>query len=82
MRIWPTVAREIDEKHTAENMTEELRIVLREWGLENMAYRCTTENAANIMNAVVDHLELVHLPCVGHTLQLSTDWDLQIPSIA
>ena len=33
--------REVDERHTAKNMTEELGMVLREWGLENMAYGCT-----------------------------------------
>jgi len=31
----------------------------------------TTDNAANITNAVVDELELPHFGCVGHILQLS-----------
>ena len=31
----------------------------------------TTDNAANITNAVVNELELPHFGCVGHILQLS-----------
>ena len=31
---------------------------------------------------MVDHLQLVQLPCIGHTLQLSVEWGLQATSIA
>ena len=30
-----------------------------------------TDNCQNIVNAVTDHLQVLHLPCFGHTLQLS-----------
>lgn len=52
---------EVDERLTAE----------KEWGLQCKAYGCTTDNASNITNAVVNHFQLVYLPCIGHTLQLS-----------
>lgn len=31
----------------------------------------TTDNGSNIINTVVDHLKLIHMPCINHTLQLS-----------
>ena len=75
--------REVDERHTAENLGVELQAALKEWGgLEYKAYGCTTDNVSNTTNAVVDHLQLVQLPCIGHTLQLSVEWGLQATSIA
>ena len=73
---------EVEETHTAKNLAEELQAVLKEWGLESKAFGCTTDNASNITNAIEDHMSLVHLPCIGHTLQLSIDQGLQVPSIA
>ena len=65
--------REVEERHTAENLAVELQAVLKEWGLECKAYGCTTDNASNITNAIENHMSLVHLPCIGHTLQLSIE---------
>ena len=31
----------------------------------------TTDNIANITNAVINELKLLHFSCVGHVLQLS-----------
>ena len=57
-------------------------MVIEEWGLQNTTFGCTTDNAANIRNAVVDHLDIVHLQCIGHTLQLGIERGLQVSSIA
>ena len=64
---------EVEERHTTENLAEELQAVLKEWGLESKDLSCTTDNASNITNTIEDHMSLVHLPCIGHTLQLSID---------
>ena len=74
--------REMEERHTAKNLAVELQAVLKEWGLECKAYGCTTDNASNITNAIQNHMSLVHLPCIGHTLQLSIERGLQVSSIA
>ena len=74
--------REVDERHTGENLGEELKMVNEEWRLQNTTFGCTTDNTANIRNAVVDHLDIVHLPCIGHTLQLGIERGLQVSSIA
>jgi len=61
--------REVDESHNAENLAKELSAVIKEWRLDDKVkvYGCTTDNAGNITNAVVNHLNLVHLSCIRHT---------------
>jgi len=62
--------RKVDESHNAENLAKELSATIKEYGLDDKVrvYGCTTNNTGNITNAIVDHLHLVHLSCVGHTL--------------
>ena len=33
------------------------------------------------MNAIVEHLNLVHIPCIGHTLQLFIKRTLDLPAV-
>ena len=75
---------EDDESHNAVNLDKELSAAIEEWGLDGKVkvYGCTTDNAGNITNAVVDHLHLVHLSCVGHTLQLRVEKGLKVPQVA
>jgi len=47
-----------------------MEVVLTEWGVRDKIYGATTDNAQNIRNAIVDFMELYHLGCIGHTLQL------------
>ena len=35
-----------------------------------------------LTNAIENHISLVHLPYISHTLQLSIKWGLQVPFIA
>jgi len=41
----------------------------------------TTDHAKNIKNATVDVMELQHLVCVGHTLQLSVGKALHLAPV-
>ena len=76
--------REVDESHNAENLAKELSSGIKEWGLDDKVkvYGCTTDNAGYITNAIVDHLHLVHLSCVGHTLQLGIEKGLEVHQVA
>ena len=62
---------EISIAHTAENLADEVSKILADWNLLEKLYGATTDNARNVRNAVVDIMQVVHLGCVGHTLQLS-----------
>ena len=56
---------------TAENLGDEVSKILADWNLSEKLYGAITDNARNVRNAVVDIMQVVHLGCVGHTLQLS-----------
>ena len=73
--------RKVDESHDAKNLAKELSVAIKEWGLDGKVrvYGCTTDNAGNIPNAIVDHLHLVHL---GHTLQLRVEKGLKVLQVA
>lgn len=62
---------EITESHTAVNLADDLRSSLEQWETLDRVVMITTDNAANITNAVVNELKLPHFGCVGHVLQLS-----------
>ena len=76
--------RKVDESHNAENLDKELSAAIKEWGLHGKVrvYGCTTDNAGNIINVIVDHLQFVHLSCVGHTLLLGVEKDLKVLQVA
>ena len=57
------------ERHTAENLRDELLRVIREWKLEGKIVAVCTDNAANI-TAAVKIVKWRHLPCFAHTLSL------------
>ena len=62
---------EITESHTPVNLADDLRNSLEQWETLEQVMMITTDNAANITNAVVNELKLPHFGCVGHVLQLS-----------
>ena len=49
--------------------------------VDNKVYGATTDNDKNIVNVCVDHLKLVHMPCIGHTLKLAVKKALEITSV-
>ena len=74
--------REISVAHTAENLANEIEVVLDQWGIRDRIYGATTDNAQNIRNAIVDVMELYHLGCIGHTLQLSVNKSFKLTPVA
>ena len=53
-------------------MAEVLKQAIDDGKLTGKVYM-DTDNCKNIVNAVVEHLEVFHLPCIGHTLQLAVE---------
>ena len=64
---------EVFVAHNAENLAYEIEEVLNKWDIKDIIYGATTDNAQNIRNAIVDIMELHHMGCIGHTLQLSVN---------
>jgi len=57
------------ERHTADNLYDELKRVACDWQLADKVVSITTDNAANI-TAAVRMTGWKHLPCFAHTLNL------------
>ena len=74
-------AREISVDHSAVSLAKVLQEIFEEWKIDHKVYGATTDNDKNIVNACVDHLKLVHMPCIGHTLQLAVKSALEITSV-
>jgi hypothetical protein len=58
------------EKHSAENISDNLQLAMLEWEITDRVKVIVTDNARNIVNAVKDIHEVKHVPCMAHTLQL------------
>ena len=65
-----------DEKHTANNLAEELHRVLQEWEIDRKIVGVVTDNAPNIV-AAVRLTGWKHIPCFAHTLNLIVQQGLQ-----
>ena len=73
---------EVASSHTALNLADELRNSMEEWEITDKVVMVTTDNGQNIRNAITEELELSHLGCIGHTLQLSIGKALQIATVS
>ncbi|XP_052217955.1 E3 SUMO-protein ligase ZBED1-like [Dreissena polymorpha] len=75
--------REISVSHTAENLSEVLNCAIKGWGLikDGLKPNITTNNAANIVNAVCKSI-LVHVRCMAHTLNLATQKGMKVEGIS
>lgn len=60
---------EFSDRHTAENLADELLRVAKDWKIENKVVCCVTDNASNIVKAI-KLLKWTHFPCLAHTLNL------------
>ncbi|KAL7380893.1 hypothetical protein ABVT39_025664 [Epinephelus coioides] len=60
---------EMSERHTADNLSEQLLRVAREWGIEDKVAACVSDNAANVVKAI-QNTGWPHLFCFAHTLNL------------
>ena len=73
---------EFSDSHTAENIVGELNDTLAEWNLASQGIiAAITDNAANV-TAAIEKLEVLHLPCFSHTLQLAVEQALKLPEIS
>ena len=67
--------------HNAENIAEELDQEMKEWSIRSKVVAATTDNGQNVINAM-EKLELLKLPCVGHTLQLAVKHAFDVPAVS
>ncbi|XP_047532135.1 E3 SUMO-protein ligase ZBED1-like [Vanessa atalanta] len=56
--------------HTAVNIAAELRLILDDYNLAHKVNFAVSDNAANVTNAVKDHLGWKHYGCYAHSLNL------------
>ena len=64
---------EINERHTAANMTVRLQQAIQQWNIDGKVSAIVTDNARNAINAMrnIDtHVTNVEVTCAAHTLQL------------
>nr|XP_055051518.1 E3 SUMO-protein ligase ZBED1 [Misgurnus anguillicaudatus] len=67
----------IPENHTADVLSEALKEVLLDWGIEETKISCiTTDNGANIV-AAIRGLKWPWLNCFGHNLNVAVNYSLQ-----
>ncbi|XP_049806780.1 E3 SUMO-protein ligase ZBED1-like [Schistocerca nitens] len=64
------------DEHTAENISNELQNVTSTWGITNKIVACTTDNALNMVKAVM-MCKWWHVPCFEHTLNLIVQASLE-----
>ena len=56
--------------HDAESLATVIQEGFDRWQIGERVLFATTDNGGNIKNSCVDHLEILHIPCIRHTLQL------------
>ena len=61
---------EVPMEHTAENIGRVVTGILLEYDISEKVIAATTDNGTNVIKAV-DQLNFLHMPCVGHTLNLA-----------
>ena len=61
---------EVPMEHTAENIGKVMTDVLFEYDISEKIIAATTDNGTNVIKAV-NQLNFLHMPCVGHTLNLA-----------
>ncbi|XP_072400381.1 E3 SUMO-protein ligase ZBED1-like [Diabrotica undecimpunctata] len=62
--------RELPGLHTGENISLMLGDIFKHWKIENKIIAVVSDNGSNIKSAVSNYLQIFHLPCVAHTLNL------------
>lgn len=73
---------EFSDRHTAENIVEEINDVLAKWNLlAHGIVAATTDNGANI-TAAIEILKVPHLSCFSHTLELAVEQALKLPEVS
>ena len=73
--------KEVIERHTSENVAEDINVLVHKWGLTHTIDCITTDNARNIV-AAMRLVQWKRHPCFTHTLQLGVKAGLTIPAVA
>jgi uncharacterized protein YbcI len=75
--------RSMNDRHTAENLTQELEAAIGEWGLDSAReLTVTTDNAKNIVKAIKNSPSVaMHIPCFAHTVNLMTQSGIGIECV-
>lgn len=60
---------EFTERHTADNLADNLLRIAREWNITDKIVACVSDNAHNITLAI-HKTSWKHLPCFAHTINL------------
>ncbi|CAG9571748.1 unnamed protein product [Danaus chrysippus] len=64
--------------HTALNIASELEIILNRWNLKEKVNFAVSDNAANVVKGIKEHLGIEHFGCFAHTLNLIVDDALEL----
>ena len=69
--------------HDHGSITQVVESCASDWcfDIKNCISAFTTDNASNITKAIVKDLGMTHMPCAGHTLNLSVQAGLKVASI-
>lgn len=54
--------------HTAANIASEIEEILNKWGIKEKVNFAVTDNAANILEAIREHLDIKHFGCFAHKI--------------
>ena len=76
---------EMDERHTAANISERLKAIADEWKITKKVGAVVHDNASNMLLAAKllrESSKWDHQNCVGHTLQLSIEAGLAVTAIS
>ena len=69
----------MEERHTGDNLADELEKILTEWEIREKVVAIVTDNAQNMLNAISflsgasDHTNISSMGCAAHTLQLAVN---------
>lgn len=66
------------ERHTSANLAQELEAIINEWNLKHKVVAIVTDNASNVVGAVVDIMKKKHIACFAHTLNLAVQDGLDV----
>ena len=70
----------LNTDHTGDDISDTLSELMDQWNITDKVVASTTDNASNMTKAM-RNLNLLNVPCVGHTLQLSVLISFNLPIV-
>ncbi|KAG8180543.1 hypothetical protein JTE90_018163 [Oedothorax gibbosus] len=65
--------KQLVENHTGANIASAIAEVLENYSISSKVVTVVADNAANMKNAIEEHLKLPYQPCVAHTLNMVSE---------